>query len=228
MKFWSILVGLALLATTACATPAYDYEPVTREISEPPLGVVSVAFVGDSLVRQGKYVEHDGIRLSEKLTIGLLGTYTFLPGEYLKTGENDSGAFYLPTNGSGSGQINESPLADPFQAIMLGADGQICGVSTLGGYSCTKATGVVKTTIQGIASNAFQQTLIYSGKVGDKINIGYREFSADVARPAFNNDVEYDLKESNTIGYKGALIEILEATNQSIRYKVIRNFNVVE
>ena len=40
--------------------------------------------------------------------------------------------------------------------------------------------------------------------------------------------VEYDLKDSTTIGYKGALIEVLEATNQSIRYRVIRNFNAVE
>ena len=88
--------------------------------------------------------------------------------------------------------------------------------------------GVEKVKLQGIAADAFQQTLIYSGKVGDKINIGYREFSSNVARPAFNNDVEYDLKDSTTIGYKGALIEVLEATNQSIRYRVIRNFNAVE
>ena len=27
--------------------------------------------------------------------------------------------------------------------------------------------------------------------IGDKINVGYREFSNNTARPAFNNDVEY-------------------------------------
>jgi hypothetical protein len=72
--------------------------------------------------------------------------------------------------------------------------------------------------------NSFQQTLIYNGKVGNKINIGYREFSSDTARPAFNNDVEYDLSESKQIGYKGALIDVLEANNQEIKYKVIRSF----
>jgi hypothetical protein len=72
--------------------------------------------------------------------------------------------------------------------------------------------------------NSFQQTLIYSGRVGNKINVSYREFSNNTARPAFNNDVEYDLSSSNTIGYKGALIEVIKADNSSITYKLIRNF----
>ena len=61
--------------------------------------------------------------------------------------------------------------------------------------------------------------------VGDKIDVGYREFSNNNARPAFNNDVEYDLTQSRTIGYKGAQLEVIEATNQHIQYRVIRNFN---
>lgn len=46
-----------------------------------------------------------------------------------------------------------------------------------------------------------------------------------MARQAFSNDVEYDLSESHQVRYKGALLEIINATNQSITYKVIRNFN---
>ena len=42
---------------------------------------------------------------------------------------------------------------------------------------------------------------------------------------AFNNDVEYDLRESSVIGYKGARIEVVEATNEHIKYKVIQNFS---
>jgi hypothetical protein len=76
-----------------------------------------------------------------------------------------------------------------------------------------------------LTHDSFQQTLIYSGKVGNKINIGYREFSNNLARPAFNNNVEYDLSDSAVIGYKGAQLEIIEATNQYIKYRVFRNFN---
>lgn len=81
------------------------------------------------------------------------------------------------------------------------------------------------TTLNVSSENSFQQTLLYNGRVGDKINIGYRESSGNMARPAFNNEVEYDLSESKTIGYKGARIEVIEATNQSIKYRVLSNFN---
>jgi hypothetical protein len=49
-----------------------------------------------------------------------------------------------------------------------------------------------------------------------------------MARPAFNNDVEYDLNESKQIGYKGALLDVIDANNQNITYKVLKNFNKVE
>ena len=62
--------------------------------------------------------------------------------------------------------------------------------------------------------------------MGNKINVSYREFQGAMARPAFNNDVEYDLSDSRQIGYKGALIEVLDADNQKIKYKVLKNFNV--
>ena len=43
-------------------------------------------------------------------------------------------------------------------------------------------------------------------------------------RPAFTQDIQYDLKESNIIGFKGVRIEIIEATNRHIKYKVLNSF----
>jgi hypothetical protein len=37
--------------------------------------------------------------------------------------------------------------------------------------------------------------------------------------------VEYDLSESKIIGYAGARLEVIKATNTGIEYKVIKNFN---
>ena len=75
------------------------------------------------------------------------------------------------------------------------------------------------------SENAFQQTLIYNGRVGDKINIGYREFYGSTARPAFNNNVEYDFSTSDTIAYRGARIKVIKADNTHITYELISNFN---
>ena len=81
----------------------------------------------------------------------------------------------------------------------------------------------VKATVMD--RDSFQQTLIYSGKVGNRISLSYREFAGGIARGAFTNTAEYDLSESNTIGYQGAQIEVIEATNQLIRYRVVSNFS---
>lgn len=66
----------------------------------------------------------------------------------------------------------------------------------------------------------FSQELIYLGRSGDELSFKYREFSGSLARPAFSADLTYDLSESQTIGYRGARIEIIEAGNQQIRYRV--------
>ncbi len=83
----------------------------------------------------------------------------------------------------------------------------------------------IETAMASKSPNSFQQTLIYNGKIGNRITLGYREFSNDTARPAFNNEVSYDLAESTTLGYKGARIEIIKATNTDITYRFVNGFN---
>jgi hypothetical protein len=68
------------------------------------------------------------------------------------------------------------------------------------------------------------QEFIYNGKVNNAIKFTYREFVNDLARPAFTQDLQYDLNESNIIGFRGLRIEIILATNTNIKYKVLNNF----
>ncbi len=72
--------------------------------------------------------------------------------------------------------------------------------------------------------NSFQQTLIYTGKMGNVLKFSYREFSDDLARPAFSTDISYDLTESKIIGYKDFKAEIIEATNTELIYKILQGF----
>ena len=105
---------------------------------------------------------------------------------------------------------------------------ELCIVSVYNNYTCEPVGRVDWMKRPVLAHDAFQQTLIYNGKVGSRINIAYREFSNNMARPAFNNNVEYDLSESANIAYKGAELEVLEATNQHIKFKLHQNFNAVK
>jgi len=66
--------------------------------------------------------------------------------------------------------------------------------------------------------------LEYSGKSGSVLKFTYSEFIEGLARDAFTREFTVDLNEGNTGAYKGAVFEVLEATNANITYKIIRHF----
>lgn len=82
----------------------------------------------------------------------------------------------------------------------------------------------LKTTF---TSDSFKHELIYSGRSGNTIRIFYREYSGSTmehfARPAFFQELQYDLSESTVIAFKHYRIEVLEATNEWIRFLVIQD-----
>jgi hypothetical protein len=224
MNYRFVFAFVAALTVTGCASPKYNYTANVTAISEPPLNTIQTSHVGDVLLRQGKYKEHDAIYLPGKVDVSL--AYSLLAGYYLKHGDDESAEYYLPGGGDEAGHVDKAALADPWKSVMAKKNRQtLCVVTVFNATSCDDDVNFERRKKPMLTQDSFQQTLIYSGKVGNKINIGYREFSGSLARPAFNNNVEYDLSESHIIGYKDAQLEILEATNQFIKYRVIRNFN---
>lgn len=224
MKILALLVCSVGLLLGGCATPTYNYQPESISISEPPINSTNTSQVGDEMLNQGKYQQAEALYLSQPNSVRW--AYTLHPGFYRKTGDDATGEFFLPSSGPQAGHIERAGLADPWKAVMLKKEQpNLCVVTVLNVAACVNGEGVERRKQRIVSQDSFQQTLIYSGKVGNKINIGYREFSNNNARPAFNNNVEYDLSESKTIGYKGAQLEIIEATNQTITYRVLKNFN---
>lgn len=226
----AIFVGVGLVG---CAAPKYNYTPETTQISRPPLDTVTTAYVGDQMLTQGKVVKQDALIVKSPVKVGM--SHVIGAGQYLKTGFDEKADYYSGNNpiDARSGKLERtSALWDMPQSLMITkADNKICIITITGQMVCAADVPPQSYELgsaETLNNNSFQQTLIYSGRVGNKINIGYREFSSNLARPAFNNDVEYDLNESKTIGYKGALLEVIEATNQFIKYKVIKNFNLAQ
>lgn len=78
-----------------------------------------------------------------------------------------------------------------------------------------------------ISQDSFKYQALYQGKIGNTIKISFREFSHDMARPAFTQDIEYELETNKPtiIGFKGLRIEVIKATNQNITYSVIKDYN---
>lgn len=73
-------------------------------------------------------------------------------------------------------------------------------------------------------ATSLQRTIEYAGIDGDLVKFIYSEFKEGLARDAFTREFSIDLTKGNVAAFKGAVFEIIEATNATIKYKVIRNF----
>jgi hypothetical protein len=74
--------------------------------------------------------------------------------------------------------------------------------------------------------------LIYSGREGDVLHITYREYYqwrdyktglvSSYARTPFFQHVYYDLKTSHEIVFKDWVLQVLDANNQQIKFRVVK------
>lgn len=221
----ALVASLSIAVLAGCTVPKHNYMPTLTDVSEPAIGATVSRQVGDEMLQQGRYREHDALQVHAPIKISW--AYTVMPGYFLKTGTDKQGDFYrIGGGGDESGYIQKASLADGFSSLMLKSNNNICVITMSSMEVCEGTSGDLERIKKPItASDSMQRTLIYNGRVGNKVNVGYREFSGNTARPAFNNNVEYDLSESREIAYKGARLEIIEATNREIKYRVLSNFN---
>lgn len=236
MEKLGILPLALLVLATGCAIPKYNYQPAAIDISEPSIDSVTTAYVGDSLLHQENYMEYDAIYVPFDVEIGVgipHAPYAFLvrKGFYLKEGEDEDVALYVPSKTEDGGEIIDVvPLhrfLDPPKGVLAyETKYELCVVKEFLQIKtwCKSGATYSETKKSLTGTDSFQQTLIYSGKLGSKIDIGYREVSNDLTRSVFNKRLEHDLTESTIIDYRGARIEVIEATDEFIKYRVMRNF----
>lgn len=174
------------------------------------------------MLDQGIAVKKDVLYINKKTRIAL---WTVKPGRFDKTGADDKFEYYDESTDERVLIRDILGGKQPGASLKIDLAGQqVCVLHPIEMDTCGEAD-FTRRTEDSIDDRSFRRTLIYSGRVGDKLRIAYREFSNNIARGAFSNDVEYDLSESNIIGYAGAQLEIIEATNRQIRYKVITHFD---
>lgn len=197
----AILTGAACFALASCASKT----SITYELFVfPSVGATSTKSVGDALLEQGYGQLAPDIEILNDAVIGKLQ----LPkGKYPYYTENGTGIWFYK---------------DPYYFYLNKADNKLC----VDGKDCVSIAHTThRRLIPGtIRADSFQQTLLYNGRIGNKITLAYREFSNNMARPAFSNSVEYDLSDSTTVGYKGARLEIVKATNTELTYRVLSGF----
>jgi len=230
-KYFSILTTLLILSGCASKLPTKIISDVST-INLPALNQEAEVEIGDTLLEKSIAYTYDGLELFSTISDGgYAREYIMTPHKlpYIKKDKNGDKYFEASSNNyyvddKTFGQ--RVPLYKEF--LILKTDGSL---DLTGYFDLTSADPVATPNpnfrvgkLVDISQPSFKQELIYNGKSGSTLKFMYREFSKDLARPSFSQEVNYDLAESNIVGFKGARIEILNATNTKIEYKVLKSF----
>lgn len=76
--------------------------------------------------------------------------------------------------------------------------------------------------VQTAGEGDLKKELAYTGISKGVISVTYREFIKDMARPAFTQDLKFDLAEGDLIGFKGSRFKVISANNVEIKYQVVK------
>lgn len=236
IKFF--VVGIVLFVMGCSSnTRVINYIPADSTLIDvPDLGNVVKGSLGSTLVSKGFKNIYKGVHIKNTGCVGDCNALLncshrkILPNQRVPLNQQ------IPRGQRKSG-------GDAMCAVvkMQYAASNNCGASTHGWYVCKdengwfspdgtfrndmQITAVLKEIdIVDIESPSFVQEFIFNGRYENNLKFIYREFSNDLARPSFTQEVQYDLGSGNKIGFKNLLIEVLNATNTDISFKVIRSF----
>lgn len=230
LKLFTFSVAALACVMTSTVSVARDivmYQQVTD--NKPDIGVSTTVYLGDRMLQQrrGQYQECIVPKFDYQKSMNLgMGRFVVKSGQPICKKEPNS-KNYTPNYVNWIGGTNVQLTYD----IALKQDDSgllnIC-ISSMGAkWGCTKDK-----TPQDYEGepyflhnvNSLQQTIEYAGRSGSVLKFIYSEFQDGFARQAFTREFQADLNEGNVAAYKGAVIEIESATNASITYKVVRNF----
>lgn len=216
-KLSSVLL-ITMVLVSCASIPYRQLEPSIENYIVPEIGTENTVYIGDPLIREGRTAAQEVIDL--KGNLGTPGLTAYHPsGLYVLKGITNDGFLvyeYPQKINNGWGLYSPQIVEDRSGVVYL---------QTTSGKTKLDVSKFRKKKHSFDASDDYKQSLIYTGRENNIIKFTYREFMGDMARPAFTIDATYDMKEDkNIIRFKGASLEVIEADNQSITYKLISGF----
>ena len=221
MKLRYLIASLAF-ALVGCTTQSTPPLGSFEVVSVPETGEIHSAELGNTLLRKLERTSIPSIRILEDY----LGSSNGLVRALVKEG------LCIPKGSKPNG----AKLFAPQEAYLVGGplhgnrvevnplelmNGKLCWGT---GPDCIPNSAWKQEAWIDYSRPYFEQELIYNGRVENNLRFIYREFAGDMARDAFTQEIQYDLDASPVIGFKGARIEVVSASNTNLTYKVIANF----
>lgn len=205
-------LAAALCIATLAAVPAQAALPqsTTEEAIRPTIGETTTREVGEPMFEMELVARTPGIRVGRGVPVpGPLGGKVIFEVDEIpavNTGRN-------PTY-CGPGELRPV-LSFPVR------DDSICVTAAQLAKGGAVYPQVMITTV---SPTNLRQQLLYQGRSGSTVRVSYREFLGDLSRPAFTQDLTFDLSTDPIIGVKGSRAEILEATNTQVTFRLIQPF----
>ncbi len=208
----SAIIVVVILNSCSGLQPIADE---TRIYDDVELNKTIYREIGESLILTGVEKFNDAIEItkSPSFMIDLIRHYPYGVGDVIPLDSQDKKwYFYYKKRLSFGVAINKNDNTDvrPVYGKVM---------------KKVKDFEVRKTTSSTDCQECYKQEFIYNGKVNNHLKFIYREYVKDMARPAFFQELQYDLEEGNIVGFKGLRIEVEEVTNTKIKYKVLKSFD---
>jgi hypothetical protein len=219
-----IASGLVFISGSAAyAGEKVMYQEITD--NKPEVGVSATVYLGDRMLeqRRGQYQECIVPKFDSNKSVNLgMANVIIKNGVPICKSTANSKNYTSP-------YVNWTPDFRYDFALKQGKNDELNLCVTQMGVKAGCTKGKLKSDYDSnpyfvYSSNSFQQTIEYAGRNGDNLKFIYSEFSDGFARQAFTREFQVDLSQGSVAAYKGAVIEIESATNSSITYKVVRNF----
>lgn len=218
----SFITVFILVLFVSCNARLYYYPEEHVSSINPQIDQLAETELGESLIDKEVGIKYPAMVLKQAITStsrALGKTIEFKKGEtlILKTYSKKYLLFAKEKERAGiaiSKSDHKSYLyVDPY------GDGRI----TINRQIDSSFYTMTKVPIPG--KDYLKKEFVYNGKIGTGVKFLYREFIDDMARPAFSQDLQYDLSEGRIIGFRGLRIEVINAQNTKIEYKVLSYFN---
>lgn len=224
----NIFIILFAVLLSGCMTALTAWEPIAPPVEKvgPVIGKMKTTRLGEPMITKVDAQIFPGFKAIRDFKV---------PGSSSFTG------IYYPTIPAGSvwkcvgklengdmacknDRIKDSQLKDYYCVIIKPTGEAYADDGCIGGYIRKWPRGEnIFTPAEVYSEGAFKQEILYNGRTSESIKLAYREFLNDMARPAFFQEMVYDISESNIIGFRGMEIEIFEATNTEISFIVKSN-----
>lgn len=229
----TLLLALTTITLTSCAPKLNYYSGV---FSEPELQKTTISELGNAIYSTEDLVYRNAVKIVKIPNEQIFkNDYPFAVGDIIpESGENKNGKVYSFINDAVqiNGMYQKSPNATKFKSFGVLVDKNTKKAYPSNGFTNSpmleKVEGLIVQNTKYVENNCekcIKKEFIYNGKSNNTLKFIYREFVRDMARPAFTQELQYDLNESNIIGFKGLRIEVLKSTNTSIEYKVLSDLS---